>query len=77
MRAAEEADAAVVVVGTWSRDQGELWTGANATTGEHIDVSAVCFFISFLLSGGYMGRQFVRGDEGTSLLLEEVLTQIG
>lgn len=77
VRAAEEADAAVVVVGTWSRDQGELWTGANATTGEHIDVSAVCFFISFLLSGGYMGRQFVRGDEGTSLLLEEVLTQIG
>lgn len=37
--AAEAADVAVVVVGTWSRDQGELWTGLNATTGEHIDVS--------------------------------------
>lgn len=37
--AAEAADVAVVVVGTWSRDQGELWTGLNATTGEHIDVN--------------------------------------
>lgn len=37
--AATAADVAVVVVGTWSRDQGELWTGLNATTGEHIDVS--------------------------------------
>jgi beta-glucosidase len=37
--AAEGADVAVVVVGTWSRDQQELWQGVNATTGEHIDVS--------------------------------------
>lgn len=37
--AAEAADVAVVIVGTWSRDQGELWSGLNATTGEHIDVS--------------------------------------
>lgn len=37
--AAKAADVAVVVVGTWSRDQGELWTGLNATTGEHIDVN--------------------------------------
>ncbi|ROV96625.1 hypothetical protein VPNG_09020 [Cytospora leucostoma] len=37
--AAQAADVAVVVVGTWSRDQGELWTGLNATTGEHIDAS--------------------------------------
>ena len=29
---------AVVVVGTWSRDQRELWQGLNATTGEHVDV---------------------------------------
>jgi beta-glucosidase len=36
---AKAADVAVVVVGTWSRDQGELWTGLNATTGEHIDVA--------------------------------------
>ncbi|OLN85300.1 Periplasmic beta-glucosidase 1 [Colletotrichum chlorophyti] len=36
--AAEAADVAVVVVGTWSRDQDELWQGLNATTGEHIDV---------------------------------------
>jgi beta-glucosidase len=28
----------VVVVGTWSRDQTELWQGLNATTGEHVDV---------------------------------------
>ncbi|KAJ5958708.1 Glycoside hydrolase superfamily [Penicillium vulpinum] len=37
IEAAEKADVAVVVVGTWSRDQGELWTGVNATTGEHVD----------------------------------------
>lgn len=37
--AAEEADVAVVVVGTWTRDQNELWAGLNATTGEHIDAS--------------------------------------
>lgn len=37
--AAEAADVAVVVVGTWSRDQYELWQGLNATTGEHVDVS--------------------------------------
>jgi beta-glucosidase len=37
--AAESADVAVVVVGTWSRDQNELWAGLNATTGEHVDVS--------------------------------------
>ncbi|KAI0392287.1 glycoside hydrolase family 3 protein [Xylariaceae sp. FL0594] len=37
--AAEAADVAVVVVGTWSRDQNELWAGLNATTGEHVDVS--------------------------------------
>ncbi|KAK7942775.1 uncharacterized protein PG986_011888 [Apiospora aurea] len=35
--AAQAADAAVVVVGTWSRDQNELWAGLNATTGEHVD----------------------------------------
>jgi beta-glucosidase len=39
--AAEAADVAVVVVGTWSRDQQELWQGLNATTGEHIDVSSL------------------------------------
>ncbi|KAH8666409.1 glycoside hydrolase superfamily [Xylariales sp. PMI_506] len=37
--AAEAADVAVVVVGTWSRDQNELWGGLNCTTGEHIDVN--------------------------------------
>ncbi|KAI1871306.1 uncharacterized protein JN550_004751 [Neoarthrinium moseri] len=37
--AAEGADVAVVVVGTWSRDQNELWAGLNATTGEHIDTN--------------------------------------
>ncbi|CAJ2505449.1 Uu.00g128430.m01.CDS01 [Anthostomella pinea] len=37
--AAEAADVAVVVVGTWTRDQDELWAGLNATTGEHIDAS--------------------------------------
>ncbi|RYP12024.1 hypothetical protein DL767_011530 [Monosporascus sp. MG133] len=36
--AAEAADVAVVIVGTWSRDQNELWAGLNATTGEHVDV---------------------------------------
>lgn len=34
---ANAADVAVVIVGTWSRDQQELWQGMNATTGEHID----------------------------------------
>ncbi|KAK4199487.1 glycoside hydrolase superfamily [Triangularia verruculosa] len=37
--AAEAADVAVVVVGTWSRDQNELWQGHNATTGELVDVN--------------------------------------
>ncbi|KAL9091062.1 MAG: hypothetical protein Q9165_004989 [Trypethelium subeluteriae] len=39
--AAEAADVAVVVVGTWSRDQMELWEGLNATTGEHVDVNSL------------------------------------
>lgn len=39
--AANAADVAVVVVGTWSRDQQELWQGLNATTGEHVDVSSL------------------------------------
>ncbi|KAI1815931.1 glycoside hydrolase family 3 protein [Poronia punctata] len=39
--AAEAADVAVVVVGTWSRDQDELWAGLNATTGEHVDVHSL------------------------------------
>ncbi|KAF7976013.1 hypothetical protein HWV62_8022 [Athelia sp. TMB] len=38
--AAKGADVAVVVVGTWSRDQDELWEGLNATTGEHVDVDS-------------------------------------
>ncbi|KAF4554304.1 putative glycosyl hydrolase family 3 protein [Elsinoe fawcettii] len=32
------ADVTVLIVGTWSRDQNELWQGLNATTGEHVDV---------------------------------------
>ncbi|KAL9115369.1 MAG: hypothetical protein Q9227_000690 [Pyrenula ochraceoflavens] len=39
--AAQSADVAVVVVGTWSRDQFYLWQGLNATTGEHVDVSSL------------------------------------
>ncbi|KAF1944275.1 glycoside hydrolase [Clathrospora elynae] len=39
--AAEAAEVAVVVVGTWSRDQNELWQGLNATTGEHVDVASL------------------------------------
>lgn len=39
VEAAKSADVAVVVVGTWSRDQMELWEGLNATTGEHVDVN--------------------------------------
>jgi beta-glucosidase len=39
MTAAQSADVAVVIVGTWSRDQQELWQNLNATTGEHVDVS--------------------------------------
>ena len=38
--AAKEADATVVMVGTWTLDQTLLWTpGTNATTGEHVDLS--------------------------------------
>lgn len=29
--AAKKSDVAIVVVGTWSRDQKELWAGLNAT----------------------------------------------
>ncbi|KAL2865938.1 glycoside hydrolase superfamily [Aspergillus lucknowensis] len=39
IEAAQESDVAIVVVGTWSRDQNELWQGLNATTGEHVDVN--------------------------------------
>ena len=36
----KSADAAIVMVGTWSLDQTLLWTpGTNATTGEHVDLS--------------------------------------
>ncbi|KAJ5099854.1 hypothetical protein N7532_006855 [Penicillium argentinense] len=38
VEAAKKSDVAVVVVGTWSRDQYQLWQGLNATTGEHVDV---------------------------------------
>ncbi|KAF8610347.1 glycoside hydrolase [Ceratobasidium sp. AG-I] len=37
--AAQKSDVAVVAVGTWSLDQTLLWSGVNATTGEHVDVS--------------------------------------
>ncbi|KZO97094.1 glycoside hydrolase family 3 protein [Calocera viscosa TUFC12733] len=39
--AAAASDVAVVMVGTWSRDQTLLWQGANATTGEHVDLSSL------------------------------------
>lgn len=39
--AASNADVAIVVVGTWSRDQVQLWQGLNATTGEHVDLSSL------------------------------------
>ncbi|KAA8893372.1 putative beta-glucosidase [Sphaerosporella brunnea] len=39
--AARAAEVAVVIVGTWSRDQYELWAGLNATTGEHVDVESL------------------------------------
>ncbi|KAI1446090.1 glycoside hydrolase family 3 protein [Annulohypoxylon stygium] len=38
---AQEADIAIVIVGTWTRDQDELWAGLNATTGEHVDVNSL------------------------------------
>ncbi|KAJ5737540.1 uncharacterized protein N7483_002665 [Penicillium malachiteum] len=37
IEAAKKSDVAVVVVGTWSRDQVQLWEGLNATTGEDVD----------------------------------------
>ncbi|KAI8957844.1 glycoside hydrolase family 3 protein [Daldinia sp. FL1419] len=37
----EDADVAVIIVGTWTRDQDELWAGLNATTGEHVDVHSL------------------------------------
>ncbi|KJA13240.1 glycoside hydrolase family 3 protein [Hypholoma sublateritium FD-334 SS-4] len=40
VQAAQNSDVAVVMVGTWSLDQTNLWTpGTNATTGEHVDLS--------------------------------------
>ncbi|KAJ5145818.1 uncharacterized protein N7515_000382 [Penicillium bovifimosum] len=41
IEAAKKSDVAIVVVGTWSRDQGELWQGLNATTGEHVDTDTL------------------------------------
>jgi beta-glucosidase len=37
--AAKAADVTVVVVGTWSRDEIELWAGINATAGEQVDIA--------------------------------------
>ena len=31
IEAAKKSDVAVVIVGTWSRDQQQLWQGLNAT----------------------------------------------
>jgi Glycosyl hydrolase family 3 C terminal domain. len=31
IEAAKKSDVAVVIVGTWSRDQKEIWSGVNAT----------------------------------------------
>ncbi|KAG6890480.1 hypothetical protein C0992_001148 [Termitomyces sp. T32_za158] len=40
VEAARNSDVAVVMVGTWSLDQTNLWApGTNATTGEHVDLS--------------------------------------
>ncbi|RDB30408.1 Periplasmic beta-glucosidase [Hypsizygus marmoreus] len=40
VNAAQSSDIAIVLVGTWSLDQTNLWTpGTNATTGEHVDVA--------------------------------------
>lgn len=39
--AIEASDVAVVIVGTWTRDNEELWSGLNSTTGEHIDISTL------------------------------------
>ncbi|RAO70832.1 uncharacterized protein BHQ10_006844 [Talaromyces amestolkiae] len=39
IEAAKKSDVAVVIVGTWSRDQEQLWEGLNATTGEHVDLN--------------------------------------
>ncbi|RAH56766.1 beta-glucosidase [Aspergillus piperis CBS 112811] len=39
--AAKKSDVAIVVVGTWSRDQTELWENYNATTGEHVDLDSL------------------------------------
>lgn len=56
--AAEAADVAVVVVGTWSRDQNQLWEGLNATTGEHVDVhnlnlvGAMPFLVQAIINTG-------------------------
>ncbi|RPA96246.1 hypothetical protein L873DRAFT_1791728 [Choiromyces venosus 120613-1] len=36
--AAATAAEVAIIVGTWSRDQQELWRGFNATTGEHVDI---------------------------------------
>lgn len=35
---ANKSDVAIVMVGTWSADQGDLWSGANVTTGEGADM---------------------------------------
>lgn len=58
--AAQAADVAVVIVGTWSRDQQELWQGLNATTGEHVDVvSAASDGISSLAFANVLSPVFI------------------
>jgi beta-glucosidase len=48
--AEEEADVAIVIVGTWSHDQNELREGLNATTGEHVDVTLLTSSVPCALS---------------------------
>lgn len=64
--AAEGADVAVVVVGTWSRDQVELWQGLNATTGEHVDVDD----LGLVGAMGPLARAMVNTDTPTVIVFQ-------
>ncbi|KAF8453734.1 glycoside hydrolase family 3 protein [Kalaharituber pfeilii] len=79
--AVEKSDVAVVVVGTWSRDQTELWRGFNATTGEHVDVhnlklvGAQADLVRAIIDTG-KPQQFYPGEQGGNALAD-ILSDIG
>ncbi|KAK9610154.1 hypothetical protein V6Z98_010121 [Aspergillus fumigatus] len=73
VEAAKKSNVAIVVVGTWSRDQMELWQGLNATTGEHVDVNDLSLPVTetwLSNSTAALVQQFYPSEEGGNALAD-------